>query len=129
MRNGKDLPALLAIIAASGIFGHLGQFPTTYPEAQIAKRPRAREWQATSPKDAIFGFWNPHGFSDDWITFDIQFQLCFQRAAAIEAAYIQTERVPSGVLALEFRRPDHAAAAAADEAERERGSANRGRRA
>lgn len=53
MRNGKDLSALLAIIAASGIFGQLGQFPTTYPEAQIAKdlvpesgRPLARRMRS-----------------------------------------------------------------------------------
>lgn len=72
------------------------QFERQYPSTWIPPRPREREYRlvptgTSGPPRNVFGFWLPHGLSQDSQEFETQLQGRLQRFEEIEQAFMEVE--------------------------------------
>ncbi|KAJ5591616.1 uncharacterized protein N7459_001985 [Penicillium hispanicum] len=113
VRSGKNIPEIIKTIHNSRILGPFDEeeyenFREMEPEPRLVQDARDREGKPTvdghaAPNDNVFGFWLPHGLSEDPAIAEEQQKHCFERAKMIEDAYKKVvEDLPIGVLVLEI---------------------------
>ncbi|KKK26856.1 hypothetical protein ARAM_003456 [Aspergillus rambellii] len=112
VRSGAELEKLLDTIHTSRFFGEclpekLEEFKKMYPEgtAKLSLHPREREGRlgadgSIMPQDNTFGFWLPHGLTNDE-TLGAQICQCKDRFNNIERAFREVEAISKDQLWLE----------------------------
>ncbi|KAJ6032359.1 hypothetical protein N7540_003091 [Penicillium herquei] len=112
VRSGSDVDSVIAEIKDSKILGELrhdkiSRWRADYSEVNVLHNTQDGEGALEedglpAPENNTFAFWLPHGLTDDPQIQHERLHRCYNRAKAIETAFMQVETLPVGIIILEL---------------------------